>query len=77
MKINFSNRKKNWAMIVGIITVFLATAQIDPATLTSWPLLLDCLIAFIKNPYLIFLFVFNIAAVLNNPDTQSHGFGDK
>lgn len=76
MNINFANRKKNWAMIVGIVTVFLASSQIDPTTLTSWALLKDALVAFAMNPYLIVLFLYNVMAVLSNPDTSNHGFGD-
>lgn len=74
-RIDWKARKKNVYFIVGIIGLLLSTLRIEPSTLTSWDKVLEALIAFFSNPYLIGTFMMALFGII--VDGSSPGMGDR
>lgn len=74
MKVNLKVRLKNpwfWVTLGGVI---LSAMGISPETLTSWGAVLDMLVDFISNPFMIITVGVAVLGVFIDPTT--HGFGD-
>ena len=74
MKVNLKVRLKNpwfWVTLGGVI---LSAMGISPETLTSWGAVLDMLVDFISNPFMIFTVGVAVLGVVMDPTT--HGIGD-
>jgi len=65
------NKFKNIYTYIAIISALFVSANIDPEALTSWPILVDKLLAFISNPYQVGLFAIAlITGVFNDLNTK-------
>ena len=69
MKLNITVRMKNPWFWVGIGSVILTAMHVNPASLTSWQAVLDMLIAFISNPFLIVTTAIAVLSVFIDPTT--------
>jgi uncharacterized membrane protein len=63
------NKMKNPYFWVSIVALFFASAQIDVESLTTWSILQQKLIEFIKNPYLVGVFIVALIGVYNDNST--------
>lgn len=70
MKINWKVRIKNPWFWVGLIAMFFCAVGVDGSTITSWPILLDNLKAFISNPYLIVSVLIALIGYVQDPTTE-------
>lgn len=77
LKFNFKVRVKNFWFWVGIAGTFLCTLGVEPSTITSWKVLLNCFVDFIKNPFLIGSFVLALAGVFLDPTTKGLSDSDR
>jgi hypothetical protein len=57
--------------IVAIIALVLLVANIDPQTVTSWPILWGHVLRILSNPLIVFTLLYNIFAGLNNPTDKT------
>lgn len=69
MKINFKVRFKNIYFWIGLVGVVLAAMGISPETLTSWGVVWDAILAFVKNPFMIGSVIMAVVGVLVDPTT--------
>lgn len=74
MKINWKVRIKNPWFWIGLVGVVLSAMGVSPETLTSWGAVLDMLVDFISNPFMIFTVGAAIVGVFFDPTTD--GLGD-
>lgn len=74
MKLNLKVRIKNPWFWIGIGGVILAALGVSPEDLTSWKAVLDMLVDFISNPFMIWSVAMALAGVFFDPTTS--GFGD-
>lgn len=70
IRMNISSRFRNPWFWITIISLFLSSTQIDPKTLTSWPILIEKLEAVFSNPYLLFTFFFALLGQFMDPSTK-------
>ena len=64
------NKFKNPYFWVSIIALFFASAQIDVESLTTWTILGEKLLAFIKNPFLVGSFAIALLGIFNDNSTK-------
>lgn len=74
MKINWKVRFKNPYFLIGLVGMFFCAIGVDSSTLTSWKALVDSLVDFINNPYLIGSVVVAAIGYISDPTTA--GFCD-
>ena len=74
MKLNLKVRIKNPWFWVGLVGVILSAMGVSPETLTSWQAVLDMLLDFISNPFMIGTVVMALIGVFSDPTTS--GIGD-
>ena len=74
MKINLKVRVKNPWFWVGLFSVILTAIGVEPESLTSWQAVLDMLVAFINNPFIIITTAIAVLSVFVDPTTK--GIGD-
>lgn len=74
MKINIPVRLKNPWFWVGLVGIVLTAMGVSPEMFTSWDILLDNLVALVKNPFMLGSVVLSILGVFVDPTTN--GVGD-
>ena len=74
MKLNLKVRIKNPWFWVGIAGVILSAMGVSPEDLTSWKAVLNMLVEFINNPFMIGTVGMALVGVFFDPTTS--GFGD-
>ena len=65
-----TNRFKNPYFWIGLIGVIFTAMGADPATLTSWGAVKDCIITLFSNPYMIGSVIISVLGVFINPTTK-------
>ena len=63
------NKLKNPYFILGIISVIFASAGVDVATLSSWPLLAAALLSIVNSPFTLLCVIFALLAMFNDNST--------
>ena len=61
---------KNPYFILGILATIFTAANIDIATLSSWPLLAAALLSIVNNPFTLLCVVFALLAMFNDDSTS-------
>ena len=74
MKLNIPVRFKNVWFWVGLIGTILTAMNVEPAMLTSWPLVWEAIMNLISNPFQIGCVIIAIIGVVVDPTTK--GIGD-
>ena len=69
MKINWKVRVKNVYFWFGLIAVILSAVGVSPETLTSWEVLCEQILSFLKNPFLIGCVIIALVGYINDPTT--------
>ena len=72
--INWTVRIKHPMFWIGLVALFLATIGVEPSTLTSWSLLIECLKDFFSNPFAIGSLMVAIVGFVT--DFTTEGIGD-
>ena len=72
--INWIVRFKHPMFWIGLVALFFATIGVDASTLTTWPLLIDCIRGFFANPFAIGCFVIGLIGYVT--DFTTKGVGD-
>lgn len=62
---------------IGMISVIFASAGIEVATLTSWPLLAAALIGIVNNPFCLMCVVVALVSIWNDNSTSGLDGADK
>ena len=63
------DKLRNPYFILGIVAVIFASAGVDVATLSSWPLLVDALLSIVNNPFTLLCVIFALLAMFNDNST--------
>ena len=63
------NKLKNPYFILGVISVIFASAGVDVATLSSWPLLAAALLSILNSPFTLLCVIFALLAMFNDNST--------
>lgn len=74
MKANLKVRLKNPWFWVGVFGVVFTAIRVSPESLTSWDAVLEVLLDFVKNPFLIGSTIIALLGVFVDPTTA--GVGD-
>ena len=56
--------------LLGIVAVVFASAGVDIATLSSWPLLADALLSILNNPFTLLCVILALLAMFNDNSTS-------
>ena len=72
--INWIVRFKHPVFWTGLVALFFATIGVEASSLTSWPLLVECLKDFISNPFAIGCVI--VALIGYVTDFTTKGIGD-
>ena len=68
------DKLRNPYFLLGIVAVVFASAGVDIATLSSWPLLADALLSILNNPFTLLCVVLALLAMFNDNSTPGlHG----
>ena len=68
---------KNPYFILGILATIFTAANIDIATLSSWPLLAAALLSIVNNPFTLLCVVLALLAMFNDNSTSGLDGADK
>ena len=68
---------KNPYFILGILSTIFTAANIDIATLSSWPLLAAALLSIVNNPFTLLCVVLALLAMFNDNSTSGLDGADK
>lgn len=71
------NKLKNPYFILGVVAVIFSAANIEVATLTSWPLLATALLSIVNNPFTLLCVVLALLAMFNDNSTSGLDGVDK
>ena len=71
------NKLKNPYFILGIVAVIFSAANIEIATLTSWPLLAAALLSIVNSPFTLLCVVLALLAMFNDNSTSGLDGVDK
>ena len=63
------DKLRNPYFLLGIVAVVFASAGVDVATLSSWPLLADALLSILNNPFTLLCVVLALLAMFNDNST--------
>ena len=63
------DKLRNPYFLLGIVAVIFASAGVDVATLSSWPLLADALLSILNNPFTLLCVVLAVLAMFNDNST--------
>ena len=63
------DKLKNPYFLLGIVAVVFASAGVDVATLSSWPLLVDALLSIVNNPFTLLCVILALLAIFNDNST--------
>ena len=64
------DKLKNPYFILGVISVIFSAANIEIATLTSWPLLATALLSIVNSPFTLLCVVLALLAMFNDNSTS-------
>ena len=68
---------KNPYFYLGIVAVIFASAGVDVATLSSWPLLAAALLSIVNSPFTLLCVIFALLAMFNDNSTSGLDGVDK
>ena len=71
------NKLRNPYFILGIVAVIFSAANIEVATLTSWPLLAAALLSIVNSPFTLLCVIFALLAMFNDNSTSGLDGADK
>ena len=71
------DKLRNPYFLLGIVAVIFASAGVDVATLSSWPLLADALLSILNNPFTLLCVVLALLAMFNDNSTSGLDGADK
>ena len=71
------NKLKNPYFLLGIVAVIFSAANIEVATLTSWPLLATALLSIVNSPFTLLCVVLALLAMFNDNSTSGLDGVDK
>ena len=71
------DKLRNPYFLLGIVAVVFASAGVDIATLSSWPLLADALLSILNNPFTLLCVVLAVLAMFNDNSTSGLDGMDK
>ena len=71
------DKLKNPYFLLGIVAVVFASAGVDVATLSSWPLLAAALLSIVNNPFTLLCVVLALLAMFNDNSTSGLDGADK
>ena len=63
------DKLKNPYFLLGIVAVVFASAVVDVATLSSWPLLAAALLSIVNSPFTLLCVIFALLAMFNDNST--------
>ena len=63
------DKLRNPYFLLGIVAVIFASAGVDVATLSSWPLLVAALLSIVNNPFTLLCVVLALLAMFNDNST--------
>ena len=63
------DKLKNPYFLLGIVAVVFASAGVDVATLSSWPLLAAALLSIVNSPFTLLCVIFALLAMFNDNST--------
>ena len=63
------DKLRNPYFLLGIVAVVFASAGVDIATLSSWPLLVDALLSIFNNPFTLLCVILALLAMFNDNST--------
>ena len=63
------NKLRNPYFLLGIVAVVFASAGVDVATLSSWPLLAAALLSIVNSPFTLLCVIFALLAMFNDNST--------
>ena len=71
------DKLRNPYFLLGVVAVIFASAGVDVATLSSWPLLADALLSILNNPFTLLCVVLALLAMFNDNSTSGLDGADK
>ena len=71
------NKLRNPYFLLGIVAVIFASAGVDVATLSSWPLLAAALLSIVNSPFTLLCVIFALLAMFNDNSTSGLDGVDK
>ena len=71
------DKLRNPYFLLGIVAVVFASAGVDVATLSSWPLLVAALLSIVNNPFTLLCVVLALLAMFNDNSTSGLDGADK
>ena len=71
------DKLRNPYFLLGIVAVVFASAGVDIATLSSWPLLVDALLSIFNNPFTLLCVILALLAMFNDNSTSGLDGADK
>lgn len=71
------DKLRNPYFILGVISVIFASAGVDVATLSSWPLLAAALLSILNSPFTLLCVIFALLAMFNDNSTSGLDGVDK
>ena len=63
------DKLRNPYFLLGIVAVIFASAGVDVATLSSWPLLAAALLSIVNSPFTLLCVIFALLAMFNDNST--------
>ena len=63
------DKLRNPYFLLGIVAVVFASAGVDVATLSSWPLLAAALLSIVNSPFTLLCVIFALLAMFNDNST--------
>ena len=71
------NKLRNPYFLLGVVAVIFSAANIEVATLTSWPLLAAALLSIVNSPFTLLCVIFALLAMFNDNSTSGLDGADK
>ena len=71
------DKLKNPYFLLGVVAVIFASAGVDIATLSSWPLLAAALLSIVNSPFTLLCVIFALLAMFNDNSTSGLDGVDK
>lgn len=64
------DKLRNPYFLLGVVAVVFASAGVDVATLSSWPLLVAALLSIVNNPFTLLCVILALLAMFNDNSTS-------
>ena len=71
------DKLRNPYFLLGVVAVIFSAANIEIATLTSWPLLAAALLSIVNSPFTLLCVIFALLAMFNDNSTSGLDGVDK